>query len=527
VAIQSANGAPVDALVLHSALVQCEVEVNSTRASAKKGGGDILNKLCQLLKDHKNNFMTDLVIASYKCCRDELFREISGESPEEEQPLLQWDQVVRMVVIRPEIYPSLAVSVKRLRAVGLYFDLYDVKNLLGQENTVDPPKQLGEPLTVLCNDIERALKKLNYGYREGDVYKKHPKSKYTYFRLCSMESFLNSLLGNAQFKDRLLSNMGKLQVILRHPDCQAISQFEIDRDLVEVNEGWCWSFRRNKFLDQPFNASHAGRTSPRAFISYDHDEEMNPKLFKEILINSLNDVEITSLCEDFLQLFNCDTREHKQKVPCLIGPSNSGKTSLFMATNKIIDIAKVARVTKQKEFNKAMIGEDTELINLDEASVDMMDIDDWKIMTQGGWTAHDRKWKSAKGFINKAPIFITCQKDLDFGSEEDNAAMDNRLNRYFFKTLPEVKKEAAKWIQSHPMNCIVWAAEMCGAKSDTDDEEVLEEVDCFDKGLSKKDKVAILSLSLDDAVDEQAQDFEGTLELILYIERVQYKSMDY
>ncbi|KAK3721650.1 hypothetical protein QZH41_003673 [Actinostola sp. cb2023] len=156
-----------------------------------------------------------------------------------------------------------------------------------------------------------------------------------------------------------------------------------------------------------------------------------------------------------------------------------------------------------------MIGEDTELINLDEASVDMMDIDDWKIMTQGGWTAHDRKWKSAKGFINKAPIFITCQKDLDFGSEEDNAAMDNRLNRYFFKTLPEVKKEAAKWIQSHPMNCIVWAAEMCGAKSDTDDEEVLEEeVNCFDKGLSKKDKVAILSLSLDDAVDEQAQDFE-------------------
>ncbi|KAK3736447.1 hypothetical protein QZH41_000025 [Actinostola sp. cb2023] len=272
VAIQSANGAPVDALVLHSALVQCEVEVNSTRASAKKGGGDILNKLCQLLKDHKNNFMTDLVIASYKCCRDELFREITGESLEEEQPLLQWDQVVRMVVIRPEISPSLAVSVKRLRAVGLYFDLYDVKNLLGQENTVDPPKQLGEPLTVLCNDIERALKKLNYGYREGDVYKKHPKSKYTYFRLCSMESFLNSLLGNAQFKDRLLSNMGKLQVILRHPDCQAISQFEIDRDLVEVNEGWCWSFRRNKFLDQPFNASHTGRTSPRAFISYDHDD---------------------------------------------------------------------------------------------------------------------------------------------------------------------------------------------------------------------------------------------------------------
>jgi hypothetical protein len=55
-----------------------------------------------------------------------------------------------------------------------------------------------------------------------------------------------------------------------------------------------------------------------------------------------------------------------------------------MATNRIIDPAKVARVTKQREFNKAMIDEDTELINLDEARVELMEIDDWKIITQGG-----------------------------------------------------------------------------------------------------------------------------------------------
>jgi hypothetical protein len=287
-----------------------------------------------------------------------LFQEITGETAEE-QPVVQWDKVVRMIVLGTELFPSLSVSVRKLQDVGLHFDVYDSKNLLAQANSVDPPKQLGEPLTVLCNDIERALKKLHYGYREVDVYKQHAQSKFTYFRRCSMDSFLNSLLGNAHFKYRLLTNMGKLQAILKHPDCQAIGQFDIYRDLVEINGGWCWSFRRRAFIQQNINQSDACRTSPMAFIRYDHHQENDAKFFKEILTNSLNQTEIATLCEDFLQLFDCNSREHKQKVPCLIGPSNSGKTSFVMATNKIIDVAKVAKVTKQKEFNKAMIGKDT------------------------------------------------------------------------------------------------------------------------------------------------------------------------
>jgi hypothetical protein len=182
--------------------------------------------------------MSDIIMYSYKRCRNELFEQITGETLND-QVLMVWDRVVRMVVVREEIFPSVNASVRRLRDVGLYFDLYNPKNVTVQANSSDPPKQLGEPLTVLCNDIERALKKLNYAYREGDVFKRQPQSKFTYSRLCSMESFLNSLLGNAYFKDRLLTYMSKLHGILRHPDCQAIEQIEMDRDLVEVNDGWC------------------------------------------------------------------------------------------------------------------------------------------------------------------------------------------------------------------------------------------------------------------------------------------------
>ena len=233
IAIQSPNGAPVDALVVHRALVKCEVEVNSTRASAKKGGCDILNKLCQLVKDHKNDFMCDLIMHSYKRCLKELYEDISGEALTNE--LYDWERVVRMVIVRQDVIPSLNNSVARLKEVGLEFDLINVQD--GRENdnnTADPPKQLGEPMTVLLNDIERAMKKLNYAYREGDVYKLQAQSRMTFTRLCSIESFLNSLLGNPYFKDSLLTHMSKLQAILKHPDCQAIPQIEIDKDLVEV-----------------------------------------------------------------------------------------------------------------------------------------------------------------------------------------------------------------------------------------------------------------------------------------------------
>lgn len=151
-----------------------------------------------------------------------------------------------------------------------------------------------------------------------------------------------------------------------------------------MNAGWCWSFKQRRFLEHAIAHSEIGIRSPRAYIDYSHENiNPDPTFFKGIMTNSLCEEEIVRLCEDFIKLFECRAKEHKQKVPCLIGPSNSGKTSLFMATNKIIDPSKVARVTKQREFNKAMIDEKTELINLDEARVELMDVDDWKIITQG------------------------------------------------------------------------------------------------------------------------------------------------
>ena len=75
----------------------------------------------------------------------------------------------------------------------------------------------------------------------------------------------------------------------------------------------------------------------------------------------------------------------------LVGEPNSGKTSLFTPITSFIPARYIAMISKQKAFNKSLVDENTQIIFLDEAHAKLMDPDDWKILTQGELTAHDRK----------------------------------------------------------------------------------------------------------------------------------------
>ena len=102
----------------------------------------------------------------------------------------------------------------------------------------------------------------------------------------------------------------------------------------------------------------------------------------------------------------------------MVGNANSGKTSLFIPILGLIHHGNVAMVTKQKAFNKSMITPFTEVIFIDKATEHTLDIDDWKILTQGGYAAHDVKYQSARAFINRCPMLITSQRKLEFGPAE-------------------------------------------------------------------------------------------------------------
>ncbi|KAK2554170.1 hypothetical protein P5673_024527 [Acropora cervicornis] len=162
-----------------------------------------------------------------------------------------------------------------------------------------------------------------------------------------------------------------------------------------------------------------------------------------------------------------------------------------------------------------MINRFTELIFIDEASPSTLAIDDWKILTQGGYTACDVKYKTAKSFINRCPMLLTAQQQLEFGPE-DQPAMDRRLRNYAFKSLPNPKKKAAEWLRKHPMECVVWASNEAQPASDheesSDGGSGENEASQIDDGiLNDEEKEALRTLAMAEDCTGPPEDAEQTL----------------
>ena len=67
IACQTTNGTARSTQSIQAALLKHDVEVTLLRTSYK-WGSDVLNKLCKVLKDHKNPCMMQLVATSYHHC---------------------------------------------------------------------------------------------------------------------------------------------------------------------------------------------------------------------------------------------------------------------------------------------------------------------------------------------------------------------------------------------------------------------------------------------------------------------------
>ena len=180
--------------------------------------------------------------------------------------------------------------------------------------------------------------------------------------------------------------------------------------------------------------------------------------------------------------------------------------SLFFSILGLVHHCNIAMVTKQRAFNKSMISKFTKVISIDEATESTLDIDDWKTLTQGGYSAHNIKYQAAKSFINRCPMIITSQQNLNFGPN-DQPAMDRQLSTYEFRSLPNPQKSAAMWLRSHPMDCVLWATEKAKTCTHEDDGgedpvETDEEQSFFEDGiLQEKEREELCALCLDEGAD--------------------------
>ena len=85
------------------------------------------------------------------------------------------------------------------------------------------------------------LRKLNYPTFRGEVFKMVAKSKFTFQYPC-IKHFCTTWLGNEAFRDRLVRHMQRILPILSKPESSPISQLKMNKDLIEMQRGWFWSF---------------------------------------------------------------------------------------------------------------------------------------------------------------------------------------------------------------------------------------------------------------------------------------------
>ena len=92
---------------------------------------------------------------------------------------------------------------------------------------------------------------------------------------CEVEAYVHGLAANELFKARLLKDMKRVIEILANPFCEVIRTLRVDYNLIEVNDGRCWSIKERRFLDNALKDKDIGHVTPRAFSTYDATKEWN------------------------------------------------------------------------------------------------------------------------------------------------------------------------------------------------------------------------------------------------------------
>ena len=196
--------------------------------------------------------MQDLVTSSYQHCFITEARKFLEDPDDMDVEECGTENVVRVCLVQTSFKSVRSNGMDKLQGAKLIIDRFDFDGTT-QGTSVEKPSEdvearLGDKLTVLINDIFIATRKLVYALYRGTIYRKCEGATYTYAFKCDVKAFVNSLAANEPFKARLLKDMKKVIDLLADPDCEVIRPITVDYNLIDVNDGYCWSLSERRFL---------------------------------------------------------------------------------------------------------------------------------------------------------------------------------------------------------------------------------------------------------------------------------------
>ena len=98
-----------------------------------------------------------------------------------------------------------------------------------------------------------------------------------------------------------------------------------------------------------------------------------------------------------------------------------------------------------------MINEDTEIVFIDEWSVDGLNAEDAKKVLEGGLQMLPRKHKEADKFPYRSGIYITTNEMSNFGVGADAEAVERRLSIFETKSIPNPRNRLSEWLRYNAM----------------------------------------------------------------------------
>ena len=444
--------------LLHNQDTEANVQPITTRASTSMES--VARQLFQVVKDHKNPMVLEMVQASNQFCvancRSSSAKEESNvpEHVTDRRPRYPTSPCRIIVINTTEFDSPLHDAVDKLRSDGLTVEI-------DSWVTAQPD---GPCLSSNNNDLIETVKKIaalmsvcGYALHQGDVYAKAPGATMAYVQMMDVGSYLNKLLVNEYIRGSVLKHFTSLLRILSHPVCEMIVQIQFDLDLIEVSNGFFLQISRRQFIRDAIPPAKCSLISPRAFVPYNCSTMPQPGYFKQGVLNSFPDEIVRArFCNKFYQCLLAGKMPHKIRKLVVAGPKDSGKTSWACIFHRIVPKNKIASITGEGQFSAAMIKPDTQLVIIDEWSSRTLQSDLAKTILQGGWMVTAVKHGLPRTVMNNSPFYITSNEVLDFGDDDEN--VKRRIAIFRTKSLPHYTSGADRWMFDHAMDCISWLA---------------------------------------------------------------------
>ena len=174
-----------------------------------------------------------------------------------------------------------------------------------------------------------------------------------------------------------------------------------------------------------------------------------PKPFIDSLENSFPGADIRrNFLRKYYQLLLHEKFPTKTKKLCVTGETDSGKSTWCSPFMEIIPIDCIAGVTREMQFAGHLINENTEVVFMDEWSIDSLNA---KKVLQGGLLMLPRKHKEAEKFTYSSGFYITTNEMPNFGQGSDGRAIKRRLSVFETVFIPNPRNRVSDWRRKNCM----------------------------------------------------------------------------